>query len=200
MVKPSGTDDGAQGPTLAEVGGERPQSDAARAAFIRAWTAALPPPLVPELVVYTAQEATDLWQATEDELHAAGLPPPFWAFPWAGGQAVARWLLDHPEQVRGRAVLDFGAGGGLAALAALRAGAARAVAADIDAFAATAQRLNAALNGLPLETVDRDIIGTPAGTGALAGIDLVVAGDVCYEAGMSGQVLTWLRGLAATGL
>ena len=88
----------------------------------------------------------------------------------------------------------------VAAPAALRAGAARAIAADIDAFAATAQRLNAALNGLPLETVDRDIIGTPAGTGALAGIDLVVAGDVCYEAGMSGQVLTWLRGLAATGL
>ncbi|MCB9958678.1 MAG: methyltransferase [Rhodospirillaceae bacterium] len=200
MAKPSGADDGAQGPTLAEGDRERPLSDAGRAAFIRTWTAAVPPPLVPELRLHTAEEATDLWQATEDELNAAGLPPPFWAFPWAGGQAVARWLLDHAGDVRGRAVLDFGAGGGLAALAAVKAGAVRAVAVDIDPFAATAQRLNAALNGLAVEVLEADIVGTPAGSGVLAGIDLVVAGDVCYEAAMAGQVLTWLRGLVAAGL
>ena len=169
-------------------------------AFVRSWTRPQPPPLVPELRVFTADAVTPLWQATEDVLARHGLPPPFWAFPWAGGQAVARWLLDGPDRVRGRAVLDFGAGCGLAALAALRAGAARAVAVDIDPLAGVAQRLNAGLNGLTLDSVVADILDTPPGVGVLDGIDMVLACDVCYEAPLADRALPWLRRLAGEGL
>lgn len=168
--------------------------------FIRAWTRPEPVPLVPELRLFTASEVTPLWQATEDVLARHGLPPPFWAFPWAGGQAVARWLLDAPDRVRGRTVLDFGAGCGLAALAARRAGAARAVATDVDPLAAVAQHLNAQVNGLALDHVVADIIGTPPGCGPLAGIDTVLACDVCYEAPLADRALPWLRRLAGAGL
>ena len=171
-----------------------------RAAFIRAWTTLAPPPLVPEIVVATASDATDLWQATEETLAAIGLPPPFWAFPWAGGQAIARWMLDRGDQVAGRTVLDLGAGGGLVAIAAAKAGAARSIAVDIDPFAETAQSLNATANGVAVERVQADIIGTPAGTGPLAGVQVLTAGDVCYESALSGRIIAWLRGLAAEGV
>ncbi len=113
--------------------------------FIRGNTAVATPPLVPEIGLHLATEVTPIWQATEDSLARNALPPPYWAFAWAGGQALARYLLDHPETVAGREVLDFGAGSGLVAIAAAKAGAARVTAAEIDHFAAAAIALNAAL-------------------------------------------------------
>ena len=110
------------------------------AAFIRANTALIAPPLVPEIRLHLAIEVVPLWRKTEEELEAQGVPPPYWAFAWAGGQALARYVLDHPEAVRGKSVLDFGSGSGLVAIAAAKAGAAQVLAADIDAFAAAAIR------------------------------------------------------------
>ena len=116
-----------------------------RTAFIRANTAVMAPPLVPEVRLHLAHEAVPIWQKTEEELGEIGLPPPFWAFAWAGGQALARHLLDHPEIVRGRRVIDLASGSGLVGIAAMKAGAAHVLAADIDGFAVTAIALNAAL-------------------------------------------------------
>ena len=115
-------------------------------AFIRENTRVLAPSHVPELQLHLADDAVSLWELTEEQLGELGLPPPFWAFAWAGGQALARYLLDHPEIVRGKSVLDVASGSGLVAIAAMKAGAASALAVDIDAFAAHAARLNAALN------------------------------------------------------
>jgi predicted nicotinamide N-methyase len=164
-----------------------------RAAFIRANTAVLSTPLVPEVLLHLAAESLPLWQATEEMLAERGLPPPYWAFAWAGGQALARHVLDHPENVRGRRVLDFAAGSGLGAIACCRAGARTVTAADIDAFAIEALGLNAALNGVDFAVLDSDIVGTDAGW------DVVLAGDVFYEQPMTCHVVPWLRGLAARG-
>jgi len=169
--------------------------DASRKSFIAAHTAVTAPPLIPEFRLHLATEVTPLWQATEDSLGQIGLPPPYWAFPWVGGQAVARYILDHPEVARGRVVLDFAAGCGLIALAAARAGAAGVTAVDIDSFALSAIRLNAALNGLAVAVSDADVVGRP-----LPGVDLVLAGDVCYERPMAEAVIAWLRGLARAGV
>jgi predicted nicotinamide N-methyase len=163
-------------------------------AFVRRNTAITVPPLVPEIRLYLATEVTPLWLATEETLARSGLPPPFWAFAWAGGQALARYLLDHPAVVTGRSVLDFGAGSGLVAFAAAKAGAASVVAAEIDHFAVAAITANAALNEVavavqtadPLDTVD-------------LWWDVVTAGDVCYERPMAARVTGWLRGLAGRG-
>jgi len=164
------------------------------AAFIRANTAVGAAPLVPEIALHLASEVVPLWQATEADLARTGLPPPFWAFAWAGGQALARYLLDHPSVVAGKRVLDFAAGSGLAGIAAARAGAARVEAAEVDRFAAAAIGLNAALNGVALEVVEDDLVGI-----ANPGWDLVLAGDVCYERPMAESVETWLKTLAAKG-
>ncbi|MDE1149574.1 MAG: 50S ribosomal protein L11 methyltransferase [Azospirillaceae bacterium] len=166
-----------------------------RATFIRANTAPEAPALVPELTLLTATEITPLWQATEDTLAAKDLPPPFWAFPWAGGQAVARHVLDHPGLVRGRRVLDFAAGGGLIAIAAAKAGAVQVSAVEIDAYAIAAIGLNAALNGVTVTAEERDIVGQ-----ALPDIDVVLVGDVCYERPMAERVIAWLRALAGQGI
>ena len=163
-------------------------------AFIRANTAPTRTPLLPEILLQLATEVTPLWQATEETLHRTGLPPPYWAFAWVGGQAVARHILDHPEIVAGRRVFDFASGSGIVALAASRAGAAAVVAAEIDAIAVAAIRLNAAANGCVIKADGRDLIGD-----ALDGIDIVCAGDVCYEKPMSDRVMPWLRSLAAAG-
>ncbi|TGW05166.1 methyltransferase, partial [Mesorhizobium sp. M2D.F.Ca.ET.145.01.1.1] len=109
--------------------------------FILDNTALMAPPHVPEILLHLADEAHDLWQRTEDELVEIGLPPPFWAFAWAGGQGLARYVIDHPAMVRGKRVLDFASGSGLVAIAAAKAGAAAVTAADIDPFCATAVRL-----------------------------------------------------------
>ncbi len=140
-----------------------------------------------------ATEVTALWQATEAELDQANLPPPYWAFCWAGGQALTRYVLDHPELVAGRRVLDFAAGCGASAIAAAQAGAARVEAAEIDAMAAAAIRLNAALNGVAVEVLGEDVVG------AACRWDVVVAGDVCYERPMTEYIWPWLKRLAAAG-
>jgi predicted nicotinamide N-methyase len=164
---------------------------AARAAFIRANTAPSAPRLIPEIRLHQADKLFPLWRLTEPEIDALGLPPPYWAFAWAGGQALARYLLDHPESVARKTVLDFGAGSGLGAIAAAKAGAARVIAAEIDAFARTAIALNAEANDVHVEFANGDLIGTidPAW-------QVVIAGDVCYEQPMAGRVEPWLKALA----
>jgi predicted nicotinamide N-methyase len=161
--------------------------------FIRAHTAVVHPPLVPEIALHLATEITPIWQASEAWLARRNIAPPFWAFAWPGGQALARLLLDEPGRVAGRRVLDFAAGCGIGAIAAARAGAARVEAAEIDPLAVAATRLNAALNGVVVEAAAADVVG------AACRWDTVLAGDVCYEAPMTRRILPWLRGLAAAG-
>jgi predicted nicotinamide N-methyase len=163
------------------------------AAFIRAETRLLPVPHAPEIRLHVADEATDLWQKTEEELGRIGLPPPFWAFAWAGGQALARYLLDHPESVRDRRVLDFASGSGLVAIAAMRAGARSVAACDIDPFAVAAIGLNAAANGVAVRALQADLVGRDEGW------ETVLAGDICYERGTAERVVAWLRTLSRRG-
>lgn len=161
--------------------------------FIRSVTRLLPVPAVPAIHLYTADEATTLWEQTEEELGRTGLPPPFWAFPWAGGQALARYLAAHPATVRGRTVLDVASGSGLVAIAAARAGAAHVWANDIDPFAQAAVRLNAAVNQVGVEPLPGDRVGTDEGW------DVVLAGDVSYERDMAERLLGWFEALRRRG-
>lgn len=166
-----------------------------RARFVTENTAPSSPPLLPELRLHLAGEVTPLWQATEASMEREGLPPPYWAFAWPGGQAVARWVLDHAEAVRGRDVLDFASGSGLAAVACRLAGAGRVLANEIDPFAIEAIGLNAALNGTAaIEVAAEDLIGRP-----LPGIDVILAGDVCYERPMAERATAWFREMAGRG-
>jgi len=162
-------------------------------AFIRAETRLLPVPHAPEILLHVADEATALWQKTEEELGEIGLPPPFWAFAWAGGQALARYILDHPDAVRGKRVLDFASGSGLVAIAAMKAGAAQAAACDIDAFAIAAIGLNAGANGVTVSPVQGDLVGQDGGW------DAVLAGDICYERDLAERVTGWLMSLSRRG-
>ncbi len=171
----------------------RPRGPEEAAAFIRANTALTHAPLVPEIALHLATEITPIWQATEAWLGEQGIEPPFWAFAWPGSQAMARLILDEPQRVAGKRVLDFAAGCGLAAIAAARAGAALVEAAEIDPLAVAATRLNAALNGATVTALAGDVVGTPCRW------DTVLAGDVCYEAPMTAHILPWLRALAAAG-
>jgi predicted nicotinamide N-methyase len=163
--------------------------------FIRANTRLHPVPHAPEIHLYVADEATALWQRTEDELQQIGLPPPFWAFAWAGGQALARYLLDNPGTVAGRSVLDFASGSGLCAIAAALAGARHVVASDLDAFAVSAIGINAAANGVGdrITATSADLLGT-TGEG-----DIVLAADVFYERDLAGAVTAWLADLQRAG-
>ena len=163
-----------------------------KAAFIRANTVLAPPPLVPEITLHLASEVTPLWQATEAELAASQLPPPYWAFAWAGGQALARHILDHRGLVAGRSVLDFGAGSGLVAIAAAKGGA-RVTAAEIDPFAAAAIALNAAANAAAVKVESADIIGSAPRW------DVILAGDMCYERPLAERLTAWLAACAAAG-
>jgi predicted nicotinamide N-methyase len=165
------------------------------AVFVRRNTAIAVPPLVPEIRLYLATEVTPIWLATEETLARSGLPPPYWAFAWAGGQALARYLLDHPATVAGRSVLDFGSGSGLVAIAAVKARAAAVQAAEIDHFAAAAIAANAALNDVEITVRTADLLGTVDFRW-----DVVTAGDVCYEQPMADRVTSWLRMLAASGV
>jgi predicted nicotinamide N-methyase len=146
-------------------------------------------PLVPEIALHLASEVTPIWQATEDWLAERNVDPPFWAFAWPGGQALARHVLDDPTVVAGRRVLDFAAGGGIAAIACARAGAI-AEAAEIDLLAVAAIHLNAAANGVAVMAEPGDVVG------ASCRWDLILCGDVCYEAPMSKHILPWLRAMA----
>ena len=164
------------------------------ALFVRRNTTIVAPLLVPEIRLHLATEVTPIWQATEETLARSALPPPFWAFAWAGGQALARYLLDHPANVAGRSVLDLGAGSGLVAIAAAKAGARPVLAAEIDHFAAEAIAANAVLNEVAISVATEDLLDT-----VNLRWDVVTAGDVCYEQPMADRVVGWLRGMAARG-
>ena len=155
--------------------------------FIRDNTELLAPPLVPEIKLHLASEVVPLWRKTEEELAQIGVPPPYWAFAWAGGQALARYILDHSDLVAGKRVLDFGAGSGLVALAAAKAGASAVLAADIDPFAVAAISRNAKTNALAVGTVDKDMIGSRER------FDLILIGDMCYERPLAERLLAWLK-------
>jgi predicted nicotinamide N-methyase len=165
-----------------------------RAAFIRANTAPVTPPLVPELTLHLAHEALPLWEKTEEELGELGLPPPYWAFAWAGGQALARYVLDHPAVVAGRSVLDIASGSGLVGIAAARSGAASVLASDTDGMALVAIGMNAAANGVSIATAGEDLIGSGGAW------DVILAGDVFYEKPLADRLLPWLAALAGRGV
>ncbi len=160
--------------------------------FIQAHTMLTHAPLVPEIALHLATEITPIWQASEAWLHQANVEPPFWAFAWPGGQALARHVLDHPETVSGRRVLDFAAGCGIAAIACVMAGAAKAEAAEIDAMAIAATLANARVNNVRIQVLAEDIVGQPCRW------DLILCGDVCYEAPMTRHIMPWLRRMAMT--
>jgi len=164
-----------------------------RTAFIHANTRAVRPPCIPELVLNMAEDSLALWRMTEEELGRHGMPPPFWAFAWAGGQALARHLLDNPILVAGRTVLDVAAGSGLLAIAAMRAGAASARAVDLDPFSAAAVRLNAALNGVEISAETADALSTPPQE------ETILVGDLFYDRDIAAQLLPWLREAAGRG-
>lgn len=151
------------------------------------------PPHAPEILLHLASEIVPIWRKTEEQLAAEGVPPPFWAFAWAGGQALARYVLDHPESVRGLDVLDFASGSGISAIAAAKAGAAQVLASEIDHFAIAAIALNAKANDVQVSTSLDDFVGRDDGW------QTVIAGDVCYERDMAGRVFGWLKDLAARG-
>ncbi len=166
----------------------RPKRD-----FVLANTRLLAPPLIPELKLWLADEAVPIWNKTEEELGEMGLPPPFWAFAWAGGQALARYVLDNPTVVRGQRVLDFASGSGLVALAAGLAGASSVEASDIDPFAVAAIEANAVENRLAVAARPENLIGADEGW------DVVLAGDVAYEKDLAEAVTDWLAALHRRG-
>jgi predicted nicotinamide N-methyase len=167
------------------------------AAFIRANTRLRPVPAVPEIVLHLADEAVPLWQRTEEELEAMGLPPPFWAFAWAGGQALARYVLDNPETVARRRVLDLAAGSGLVAIAAAMAGAAPVVASDIDAFANAAMALNATANAVYIDVLGHDLLDDPPPVAPR--YDAVLIGDLFYERTTAERAFAFVQRHAASG-
>jgi predicted nicotinamide N-methyase len=162
--------------------------------FIRTNAALIAPPLVPELKLHLATEVVPLWHATEEELAKIGVPPPYWAFAWAGGQALARYILDNPALVRGKRVLDIGAGSGMVGLAASKAGAAHVLAADIDAFSCAAIRLNAAANSCDIAITQDDLIGTSGDW------EVILVGDLFYERPLAERLLAWLAPMDAVAL
>lgn len=161
--------------------------------FILDNTSILSPPHVPEIHLHLAEEAHNLWHRTEEELQAIGLEPPFWAFAWAGGQGLARHVLDNPASVRGKHVLDFATGSGLVAIAAMTAGAKSVLAADIDPFTRDAVALNAMLNGFEIPHTAENLVGTDQGW------DIVLAGDVFYDRHISDLLQPWFDELSTRG-
>jgi predicted nicotinamide N-methyase len=165
-----------------------------RRAFILQNTRLQRPPHAPEIQLHLADEVTPIWRMTEEALGELGLPPPFWAFAWAGGQALARYLLDHPQEVAGKRVLDFATGSGLVAIAAMKAGASSALGSDIDDFCGPAVALNAGANGVEVAFTAEDLLAAdpPA-------VDLIAAGDVWYEKPLAERALAWLSAAHARG-
>ncbi len=168
--------------------------DAAAAAFIRANTVLQPPPHVPEIRLFLADEALPLWQKTEDELTEVGLPLPYWAFAWAGGQALARYVLDTKDLVRDRRVVVFAAGAGLEAIAAVMRGAASVVATEIDPYARAALVLNAEANGVAFTISGNDLLAGP-----LPEADILLLGDVFFEQPMADRVAELAARFTAAG-
>jgi predicted nicotinamide N-methyase len=167
---------------------------AERAGFVRANTEILCPPLVPEVRLHLAHEALPIWQKTEDELGEIGLPPPFWAFAWAGGQALARHVLDEAELVKGKRVVDLASGSGLVGIAARKAGAASVLAADIDAFSVAAIAINAALNAVAIDVTAEDLLASPPPPA-----DVILVGDLFYEQGLAARCFAWLEAAQKQG-
>jgi predicted nicotinamide N-methyase len=165
------------------------------AAFIIANTLLLPVPLVPEIVLHVAAEAVPLWSKTEDQLNEIGLPPPFWAFAWAGGQALARYIIDHPSDVAGKTVIDLASGSGLVGIAAMKAGAARVIAYDIDSFSRAAIALNARVNNVVIEVSGDDLLAGAAAPAA----QTILAGDIFYESDTAKRAFDFLDAKAAAG-
>jgi predicted nicotinamide N-methyase len=166
---------------------------AERRAFILRHTTAAAATLVPEIRLRAGGLSMPLWEAAALTDARPAVPPPYWAWAWAGGQALARYILDHPELVRGRTVADIGCGGGIVAIASAKAGASRVAAIDLEVFAIEACRLNAAANGVSLDLVETDPIGTDAGW------DVALVGDLWYEPELAQRMAPWLRGIAARG-
>jgi predicted nicotinamide N-methyase len=167
-----------------------------RRQFILANTRLQAPPHTPELSLHLADEITPIWKLTEEALAEIGLPPPFWAFAWAGGQALARYILDNPSTVAGRRVIDFASGSGIVAIAAAKAGAADVLAADIDPFCGAALSVNAAANSAGACTAtDANLLDAPAPAWA----DVILAGDICYEKPLAERVMAWLTAARAAG-
>ena len=164
-----------------------------RTAFILEHTRLLPVPHVQEISIHVADEATVVWQKTEEELGEIGLPPPFWAFAWAGGQGLARYVLDHPDLVRGKRVLDFAAGSGLVGIAAMKAGASHVTSNDIDDYAHAAMMVNAQANDVALVIFITDLIGQDHGW------DVVLAGDIFYDQAIAERLVGWFDALHARG-
>ena len=164
-----------------------PSDTRAAERFILENTKPLAPPLVPELTLRLAEESLPIWQKTEDELGELNVPPPYWAFAWAGGQAVSRYMLDNPGICRDQAVLDLGCGSGMSAIAAAMSGATRVTAADIDQLALAACTLNAAANGVALETTSRDLLSSPPPNGTV-----IIVGDLFYERQLADRVLRFI--------
>jgi predicted nicotinamide N-methyase len=164
-----------------------------RSAFIEAHTTLSPAPFVPEIRLWMGGPSMELWEAAALADERLPVPPPYWAWPWAGGQALARYVLDGPDVARGRWVLDVGAGGGIVGIAAALSGAARVTAIDIEPYAIEAARLNGHANGVDLELVEGDPIGTDAGW------EVILAGDVWYDALLADRMAPWLRSLARRG-
>jgi predicted nicotinamide N-methyase len=152
------------------------------------------PPLVPEIMLLVAADVVALWEAMEGERGAPAEEPPFWAAAWPGGQALARYVLDHPGLVAGRSVLDLGAGSGLVGVAAGMAGAERVLASEIDPFGVTSIALNADLNGVSQVSAVGDVLGEGP-----PDVDVVLAGDVCYDRAMTGRVLAFLEAARSGG-
>ena len=177
-------------PCVGQTGRVTPEQ---RQTFIRGHTTLEPAPFVPEVQLYLGGLAMPLWEAAFHADERLPVPPPYWAWPWAGGQALARYVLDTPDAVRGRRVVDIGAGGGVVAIAAALAGATRVTAIDIEPYAIQACHLNAAANGVLIDTIEGDPVGTDDGW------DVVLAGDVWYEAELAAHFEPWLRSLAARG-
>jgi predicted nicotinamide N-methyase len=165
-----------------------------RSGFILANTRLLTPPLVPEISLHLAEESLPIWRKTEEELGEMGLPPPYWAFAWAGGQALARYVLDHGDRIRDRTVIDIGAGSGLSAIAAAKVGARSVDASDIDAIAVAAMGLNAAANGVSITATSDDWLG-----GAPPPADIVLVGDLFYERPLAERVMAFVQAAAVRG-
>ena len=167
-----------------------------RCDFIVANTRLQAPPHTPELTLHLADEITPIWKLTEDALAEIGLPPPFWAFAWAGGQALARYVLDNPETVAGKRVIDFASGSGLVGIAAMMAGATDVLAADIDVYCEAALALNARANGVDVAYSATDLLAAAPPAWA----EVILAGDICYEKPMTEKVLAWLVLARAQGI
>lgn len=167
----------------------------ARRGFILEHTRLQRPPHTPELQLHLADEVTPIWRLTEEALAEIGLPPPFWAFAWAGGQALARYILDNPAVVASQPVIDFASGSGLVAIAAAKAGAARVLAADIDAFCGAALEVNARVNGVCVDFTGDNLLDAPPPAWAR----VILAGDICYEKPLADQVMGWLAEARAGG-